>query len=101
MSIFNPDAGFTAWAGQASWADPASEFTCRQCIHWSRPGERIARSRYNYFNKFELLPRPCQLARRLNPEINAAVPHSAQACTHFQANPAPPPIWASHQRRDS
>ena len=91
------------YAGQATWCDPASEFTCRQCAHWSRPGERVSRTRWRTLgNQHELAPRPCALARRLNPEINAAVPHSAQACQHFQANPAPPPpIWAKHARRDS
>ena len=87
-----PDAELSAWAGQASWADPASEFTCRQCAHWSRPGERVG--------KHELAPKPCLKARKLNPEISAPVPHDATACAYFEANPAPPPVWAKHARWD-
>lgn len=96
-----PDAELSAWAGQAAWADPATNNTCRQCIHWAKPGERVARSRYNYFDKYELAPRPCLKARALNSAINAAVPYDATACKHFKASPAPPPIWAKHTRRDS
>lgn len=100
MPFKQPDAGFSAWAGQAAWADPATDHTCRECIFWSRPGERVARSQSKYFgNTHELKPRQCALARRLNAEISAAVPHSAQACQHFSPNAAPPAIWAKHSRR--
>lgn len=96
-----PTPELSAWAGQASWSDPAANYTCRQCIFWSRQGERVARSRYNYFGKHELAPRPCMKARQLNCEISAAVPHDAPACKHFNQNPVPPEIWAPHQRRNS
>ncbi len=39
------DAELSAWAGQASWADPVTDHTCRLCIHWSPPGERVSRTR--------------------------------------------------------
>jgi hypothetical protein len=97
----NPTAELSAWAGQASWADPATNNTCRECIFWSRPGERVARSRREYFGKHELAPRPCLKARQLNHEINAPVPHDAAACAHFLPNPSPPPVWAKHARRNS
>ena len=96
-----PDAELSAWAGQASWCDPSTSSTCRQCIHWSRPGERVGRSRSDFFGKHELAPRPCLKARAMNHEISALVPHDAPACRYFEANPEPPPIWASHTRRDS
>ena len=91
----------STYEGQASWADPATCNTCRECRFWSVTDERVARSRYDYFGKHELKPRRCALARRLNHEITTAVPHYAQACSQFQANPEPPPVWAKHMRRDS
>ena len=77
------------------------QHTCRECIFWSRPGERVARTPVRILRQTRTAPRPCLKARQLNHEINAPVPHDATACTHFQANPAPPPIWAKHARRDS
>ena len=96
IMAISSEASQHTYAGQAGWCDPSSELTCRLCAHWSKPGERVARSRYRYFDKHELAPRPCLKARQLNPEISAPVPHAATACAHFQANPAPPPIWAPH-----
>jgi len=101
MSISTQTQSITH-AGQASWADPATNNTCRECIFWSRPGERVARTRWRSLgNVHELAPRSCQLARKRNHEITAPVPHAATACQHFSENPAPPAIWAKHARRDS
>ena len=72
-----PDAELSAWAGQATWADSATDRTCRECLFWSQPGERVSRSRPEYFGKHELAPKPCLKARKLNPEISAPVPHEA------------------------
>ena len=38
-------------------------------------------------------------ARTLNSDIRAPVPHWAAACSHFQASPSPPDIWAPHARK--
>jgi hypothetical protein len=101
MSISEETKQFT-YAGQASWADPATTNTCRECIFWSRPGERVSRTRWRTLgDQHELAPRSCQMARRFNHEISVPVPHDATACAHFEANPSPPPVWAKHARRDS
>ena len=91
MTFHQPGAEFSAWAGQASWADPATNNTCSECIFWSRPGERVARTRYEYFGKHELAPRPCLKARQLNHEISAPVPHD---CAGVRTLPS-----QSHRRR--
>jgi len=57
MTDKQPDANFTAGAGQASWANPASNHTCGECLNWSRPGERVSRSRYDYFGKHDRMMR--------------------------------------------
>ena len=99
MPFKQPDAELSAWAGQAGWADPATNNTCRLCRFWSEPGERVARTRWRTpGNRHELAARPCALARRMNHEITAA-PHDAQVCRHFERNHEPPAVWAPHQPR--
>jgi hypothetical protein len=89
----------STWAGQATWADPNSGHTCRECIFWAKNGDSLVcgnhlRPRYG---KDGLAPRPCQMARRLNNNINVPVPHDAKACAYFAASNSPPPMGAKRR----
>jgi hypothetical protein len=77
------------YAGQASWADPDSGKTCRQCSHWTGCGQGTG-----YVAKWRTLkPRPCAKYRALmNGKVGAAVPHDAFSCRFFEADPQPPAI---------
>jgi hypothetical protein len=70
--------------GQASFALPNTEFTCRSCEHWANQrGERNHRG-----NLKEARCRKALLSLRDPPPV----PHGAKACKHFAASLTPPAI---------
>jgi hypothetical protein len=69
--------------GQAHFALPGAVNTCRECLHWLSKGERTSIG----LLKDAICWKARQSIRRPIP-----VPHTAQACKHFAANPTPPAI---------
>ena len=101
MSNISKEVQQVTYAGRVSWAGPASNNPCRECVFWSGRGERISLGRHEYFGKHDLAPRPCVRARQVNHEITVSVPHDAVTRARFEANSEPPPVWAKPTRRDS
>ena len=70
--------------GQAHFADPTINHTCRECVHW--PNQRAERDKY-----LNLKPARCRKAAQ-HLKDPPPIPHDARACRHFEPAPAPPPI---------
>lgn len=70
--------------GMAHWAGTGPKGrSCRECIHYD------ADKRYR---TGMLRPGRCKKYGAMMRRKGPTFPHETQACKHFEANPAPPPI---------
>ena len=70
--------------GQADFAEPALNATCRECVHWGEAGKRNRKGRWGWG---VLEPQRCMKRSAGAPRV----PHRQTACRKFTLNPDAPP----------
>jgi hypothetical protein len=74
------------YPGQAHFAKPELDRTCRECAHWGPDGDKHTRDRCGVLKR-----QRCRKFYELTRSWGAPFPHHAVACRHFVLTDNTPP----------